>query len=506
MKQKEYVELLERKLFLRQNVPFLPGAGHKLYPWQEEFIESKNKLNFLTASNQSGKSTSQIIKCLRWAYTPELWPMLWPHKRPNLFWYFYPTIGTATLEFETKWLPIYMPKECMKDDPRYGYRIEHGKKGEIHYIRTNTGIIIMFRSYEIQPRNLQAATVDAIFADEECPIDHYSELKARTLASRGYFHNVFTATLGQEYLRRTMEEQGTELEMFPGAFKKQISMFDCLTYSDGSPSTIWTVERIQEEIKACSSETEVQRRIYGKFVKTEGLRFGQFDYQRNVRKYHEIPKTWNYYAGIDWGSSGEKGHKSSIVVAAVSPDYRKCRIVKSWRSGDEKTTQGDVIEKFTEITKGMVIVEARYDWAAADLGEIAGRHGISFLKANKDHNSGIPLVNLLFQNAQLIIYADEGTDNHLLIAECQTVKDTITKKAVGDDLCDALRYCLASIPFKIESLSSSEPEEKDTKQQHPANMCERMRYYKGLDDDYQPISNSIDDQLSEALELFNDGY
>jgi hypothetical protein len=414
-------------------------------------------------------------------------------------------MGTATIEFNTKWLPEYLPKECMKDDPRYGYRIERGKKDEIHYIKTATGITIMFRSYEIQPRNLQAATVDAMFNDEECPIEHYNELRARLFASKGYYHNVFTATLGQEYLRRTMEEQGTDLEMFKGAFKKQISMYDCLVYSDGTPSTVWTRERISQEIKACSSETEVQRRIYGRFVKSEGLRFASFDYERNVRKNHEIPKTWNYYAGIDWGSSGENGHKSSIVVAAVSPEYNKARIVKSWRSGMEKTTQGDVIEKFMEMTKGLTIVEARYDWAAADLGEIAGRHGITFLKANKDHAHGIPLVNLLFSNGQLIIYVDEGTDNHLLIAECQTVKDTISKKAIGDDLLDALRYALASIPFKIENLGF-EDEEKVKVETGKPQLCERMRHYMGIDEYGNPVDQGKDDQLIEAMEMFNASY
>lgn len=489
--------LLERKLYIRDNVPFLPDAGHKLYQWQHDFIESTNKVNLLTAANQVGKSSSGIIKCLRWAYTPELWPSLWK-RRPTLFWYFYPTLDNATLEFETKWLPTYMPKECMKNDPRYGYRVEYDKDRKIKYIMTATGIMILFRSYEIQPKNIQAATVFAVFADEECPISHYPEINARLMSTDGYYHNIFTATLGQEYLRRAMEERNTDNETFKVAFKKQVSLYECLTYKDGSPSTVWTKKRIEEEIAKCSSKEEVDRRILGKFVKTAGLRYSSFSFNKNVKEAHPIPKSWLIYAGIDYGSGGDRNHPSAIVFVGVSPDYLNARVFKCWRGDGIKTTQGDVIEKYIELSQGMDVIEASYDYSAADMDVLAARHGVMLKKANKDRSYGIPLVNTLFSNGQLIIY--RGDENDKLIAECQTVADSQNGKAHGDDLSDGLRYAVAAIPFQLKNIENTENEqdvEEDTKE----IMNDRLRYYQGLDNHRQ---DTLDYEILEAMEMFNE--
>jgi hypothetical protein len=498
-KRQELAKLLERKLYIRENVPFLPDAGHKLYEWQHYYIQSKNKVNLLTAANQTGKSSCNIIKCLRWAYTPELWPKLWK-RRPTLFWYFYPTLDNATLEFQTKWLPTYMPKECMKNDDKYGYRLEYDKDKKIKYIMTATGIMILFRSYEIQPKNIQAATVFAVFGDEECPISHYPEINARLMSTDGYYHNVFTATLGQEYLRCAMEERGTSLETFTGAFKRQISLYECLTYMDGSPSTVWTIERIEAEIKKCSSKEEVDRRILGKFVKTTGLRYSSFSYERNVKESHPIPKDWLIYAGIDYGSGGAKNHPSAIVFVGVSPDYEKARVFRCWRGDGIKTTQGDVIQKYIELSQGMEILEVYYDYSAADMDVLAARHGISFTKANKDREWGIPLVNTLFSNGQLVIYS--GDENDKLIAECQTVADKQNKKSDGDDLSDALRYGLASIPFKLVNLNTYTNKEVSTDQVKEEPMNDRLAYYYG---NVSPtMCDEITNELSEAMEMFNE--
>ena len=81
-------------------------------------------------------------------------------------------------------------------------------------------ITIYFKTYSQNVTDLQAGTVSFIFCDEELPISLFPELSARLIATDGYFSMVFTATLGQEYWRLTMEpdEENGEIEKHPDAF------------------------------------------------------------------------------------------------------------------------------------------------------------------------------------------------------------------------------------------------------------------------------------------------
>jgi len=120
-----------------------------------------------------------------------------------LFWYFYPSAEVATIEFQKKWLPEFMPKGAKKGCFKYGWREEYDKKF-IKAIHFNSGVSMYFKFYSQNVMNLQSGSVHAIFTDEELPVDYYSELKARLFGTRGYFHMVFTATLNQEFWWRAI--------------------------------------------------------------------------------------------------------------------------------------------------------------------------------------------------------------------------------------------------------------------------------------------------------------
>lgn len=499
--KKKKLELLERKAFLKENLPFMPGPNglgcnlHPLYQWQEDFITSTNQLNFVTSGNQVGKSSAGIIKCLRWGYQRELWPKLWPNHTPNLFFYYYPDRGTSDREFKTKWQK-YLPQKALKDDPYWGWKETKDKNGQIDSIRLNTGIVIYFITYTQTPANVQASTVDAAFADEEMPLNHFSECQLR--ASRGFYHNFFTATIGQPYLFSTMERQGKTDENFPTAFKRQISMYDCLVYSDGTKSEHITKEYIEERKASLPDEKEILKRIYGRFVKTEGLRFQSFEYDRNVSKHHPLPRSWQIYVGVDFGSGGELNHPSSIVFVGVSPDFMKARVFKSWVGHGIKTTQGDLIEKYIELSNGLAITSVYYDYSATDLGEIAGRLGLPFCKADKSHD-GIALINTLFKNEQLKVFHDQ----HDLIAELQTVPDK--KDADGDDATDALRYALALVPFQLQILTQQDSEDDEEVDPYK-DMDPRMRFYKGIDrDPMNTQQDNVEQDINEIAEMFESG-
>ena len=449
MQMSKELELLKQKKLMQENLPHLYGYLH--YKWSRKFFESKNRHCLLTAANQIGKSSTQIRKMIHWATSPDLWPELWPGRTPRIFWYLYPTTQVAKVEILKKWVQEFLPRGPMREHPQYGWKIEK-ERGIISAIHFNTGVSIYFKTYAQDVSHLQSSTVDYIATDEELPIDLFPELQARLIASRGYFSMVFTATLSQPEWQKAMECIGRRNEFLPTAHKQQVSMYDCLEYEDGS-ETPWNVERIKREENLCPTEAEVQRRIYGKFVKSSGLRYASFTRDRNHVVYEtDPPHDWLIYAGIDYGSGGEKGHPSSIVFVAVRPDFQKARVFAGWRGDNEVTTAGDVVDKYLimrDVVLKRRVTQAFYDYHCKDLYEIASRRGEAFTPADKGIDRGDAILNTLFKNKILDI--DEKPELEALCEELESIPAERKKQQsgykVGDDYVDALRYACALIQW-----------------------------------------------------------
>jgi hypothetical protein len=294
-----------------------------------------------------------------------------------------------------------------------------------------------------------------MFCDEELPAHLYDECRARLFATNGYYHQCFTATLGQSLWKDTMEGKGA-MERFPTASKWNVSMFDCLEYEACSKHipTPWTVAAI-EKIKAhCKSENEVLRRVMGRFVVDEGLKYHGFLRSRNFQPSHHLPSSWLAYTGLDYGSGGTGGHPSAIVFVKVSPDFRSARVYKSWRGDGVDTTAGDLLLKYRELRGQERPVLQSYDHACKDLSNIASRIGESLVPAEKSHRIGEDLLNTLFRHGMLIIY--DSTDNQKLVGELESLLNDTQKTHAHDDLTDALRYAISRIPFDFSHLGEED--------------------------------------------------
>lgn len=456
--QRQQLKLLQMQYDLEQGLPHL--YGFPWYKWAKEFFESTNRENFLTAANQASKSSTMIRKFIHWATEPKLWTKLWPSlingQVPNQFWYMYPTQEVATIEFETKWLPLFLPRNKYKDHPQYGWKDEWDK-GMIRNITFNSGVTIYFKTYSQKAKDLQTGTVYLIGLDEECPVDLLPELQARLNATDGYLCSVFTATMGQLYWEQVMERRGKQDERHKDALKLTVSLFDCLTYEDGSASH-WTEDKIRRAIARCPNEAEVQRRIYGRFVKSQGLMYESFSLEKNTVDGHPLPEHWHIYSGVDVGSGGMSGHPAAIIFVAVSPDYKRGRVFKGWRGDGVPTTSEDILNKYRELLGKLRPIQQTYDYAAKDFFTIASRKGLSFTRADKDRAVGIGLLNTLFKTEMLKIHSNDG-ELQKLISELSTLSVTADKRKASDDMIDALRYCIASIPWDFSDIEVSSESE-----------------------------------------------
>lgn len=495
----EQIQLLEKKLELKKKLPHL--HGFKLYKWQREYIESwqgdlGSKASLLCAGNQIGKSSCNLIRMIKLATEPSLWPKYFPKRKPIQFWSLMPTKDLITTEFRSKLVPEFLPKDEYKKHPQYGWEAEirHKHLWAIHFA---TGVSVYMHTYEQDVHHLQAGTVDAMFVDEEPPWELMPELLMRLAAtnSNAGFNAVMTPTRGQEYWRRAFEVRG-EGEVFPGAFKRQISIYDAKFFEDGTPSH-WTDERINQMINSLGTQQEVDLRIYGRFVAQEGLKLPSFSRTENIKKPEPLPKDWLLYSGVDIGSGGGS-HPPAIVFTAVSPDFKQGRVIASWKGSEMKTyTATDVLDKYIELREGREMAGEFYDWAAKDFGTVALRTGVGFQPAEKSHEIGFPMMNTLFKNKMLII--DDTESNQDLINEILNLRHGTKKNHAVDDVTDACRYCITKIPWDFSGISG----ERIIQQPKPVLTDIDRRMGKTL---HQEESWAIEDEINEWNELIDMNY
>jgi len=437
--------------------------GWPFYTWARAYYESRNKINLLTAANQVGKSSTNIRKCINWATNKKLWPELW-NRTPTQFWYMYPSKELATIEFETKWVPEFLPRKGYKSHQDFGWTVEYESKSRISVIRFNSGIPIYMKSYKQDATILQASSVDAIFSDEEMPEDLFPEIMARLAATDGYFHMVFTATLGQEYWARAMEPKGAA-EALPDAFKQQVSLWDCLVYEDGSPSP-WTQERIRKREMLCRNKHDLDVRVNGKFGLSDDMRkYSAYDPSRHYINKKQIPTNWDRYAAVDYGSGGEKNHPAAICFVAVNPEKTLGYVYQGWRGDYVVTTSSDILEKFRLMRGSQVFRLQMYDQQAKDFGTISERQGEMFTKSEKSHDIGEDVINTLFKNDALFIFDNEELTK--LSSELVALKKITSKTVAKDDLCDAMRYCVTKIPWDFEALAKVSEKSTDLSEEKP---------------------------------------
>lgn len=295
--------------------------------------------------------------------------------------------------------------------------------------------------------------------DEELPIELWDELLLRLTRTHGIMNCVFTPTLNQPFWQKAIETN----EVLKDALKLQVSMYDCLKYEDGSPNPTLTESDIQEVIRKCSSETEVLRRVFGKFVTEVGRTFFAFSFDKNFKKLINYSKHF-VYASVDYGSGGTGGHPAAIVFIAVDAEFKTGQVIKAWRGDGIQTTAGDVYDKYRELSKDYTIVQACYDPAAADFGTIAERNGTAFTKANKARTDGEKIVNTLFRYEMLSLAEDDGEISKLG-AELGHIMDSNARTKSSkkhDDLADALRYLCMLIPWNFVGLSEKFEMKVDT--------------------------------------------
>lgn len=460
-----------------------------------------------------GKSSINIRQCIEWATNKDLWPELWATGMgsPNQFWYLYPTKEVGTIEFKTKWAQ-FLPQGAFQGNEITGWEAQYETK-HIKALHFKSGVSVYFKTYAQNAQDLQSGTVFALFWDEELPVLLLPELQARLNATDGYMRGVFTATLGQEHWRRCLEERGS-LETHKEAFKKNVSLYDCLKFEDGTNSH-WTIDKIKRAIAKCPTEAEIQRRIFGRFVSASGRKYEAFEASRNRCGPFKKPKNWVVYSAVDIGSGGMGGHPAAIIFLAISPDFTQGKVLRAWRGDSIPTTNSDIYMQYRKMRKELKVQPNSqvYDYSAKDFFTISSRMGDGFVAAEKNHEIGEGIVNTLFKHNMLEIPTDMPPDEQAelekLVGELSSLLNSTPKTKAADDLCDVLRYACVSVPWDFSSIDADldldsmlhkdlNPPKKKIETSSERINRERAEWAK-------PKANKVDSVQSE-IDYWNDMY
>jgi hypothetical protein len=473
----------------KSQLPHLYGFKH--FKWSREFWESTNRYTFLTMSNQSGKSVVSIRKAIRLATDVEFQRRVF--KTPASYGvYFYPSLKMATREFKMKWVKELLPREELKDDPKYGWSSEF-KDGEIYCIHFKNGFSIYFFSYNMKVSDLQAMSPNFVMADEEMPAALWGEISARLMATKGLFSLVCTPTLGEELWRKVFE-----LNSMPNAKVIKATMYDTIKFEDGSPG-LRTVAEIEDFKAKLPTQRDIDIRVYGKFAKAEGLVFPTFNVDRAIVPALADAQRWPVYCGIDVGSGGH-AHPAAIAFVAVRPDFKQARLIRAW-CGDatETTTSVDILRKFQEMRKGLTVVATYYDYQSREFGLQAMAADELVLPAEKSHELGESLLNTLFKHNVLLF--EEGDFAIDLAVEIQNLKIGAKKQDAKDDRIDAVRYAVVKIPFDLSEIGVKTVIQKEVKPAfEPGDR--RSQWTENLMKN--ALTDGIDQQISEWNEYLND--
>jgi hypothetical protein len=467
------------------------------YKWQRDSWNDTSTFQFDFAANQVGKSSINIRKCIDYATNPSRWKIFL--RQPRLIFYLYPDKKTATREFETKWVPEFLPRYTYRDDPQYGWKEEWDGK-DISSIAFNTGITIYFKTYGVgsdHAHTMQASTPAIVACDEELPTDLFPELSMRIAspANKGaMFWMVCTPTRAQIYWSKV---QSGKIKL-PSSSVRTISMYDCLVYEDGSKS-LWTKERIQQIEQSLPSQREIDIRVHGLFKPSvDSIQYPTFDRDRHIIEPHDV-STWELYCGIDYGIGGLNAHPPAISIVAVSLNYEQARVVKLWKGDDgKKYTVDDVINIYLGFCHTLdleQIPNTYYDWACGEMGVIAENKGLSFQKAEKSRELGINLINSLLKNDMLLIFKDKEEEYLKVCDEFETLTtDTNKRKSGVDDLVDAIRYSITKITFSFRNIKIN------TKKVEPIKRTVGRQTFTEETDEFVDFASEEIDEWNEYYE------
>jgi len=327
-----------------------------------------------------------------------------------------------------------------------------------------------FLTHDMDIDAFAGAELDRMHFDEEPPGERgklqYDESLARLIDRDGDVRFTMTPLLGLTWVFTELTADGTP---------RQDEEVYVVTGSMGDNPHLGEAMRKRLEERWAEEPTKLRARMHGEFVHLEGLVFTEFEEGRHISPDRPVPRR------------DEMSKPDVPVFASIDPGIdHPAALVFFW------VDENDVAEVFyAEKASDLIVADLAGMWesvcaannlrprwttidpAGRNRNPVTGRsvqqefarHGVTTLAGQNDRMAGYDVVKERLRSDRLIIHAscpaliDEFKNYRWKKPRQQQVEDVGTAAAVikkNDDLLDALRYGLMSMPTKGKRYEDTE--------------------------------------------------
>lgn len=465
---------------------FLPhdGDGGRTNRGQQEFLSILQPIGAMVGGNRSGKTYVGLVDDVIQACPRELVPpWLQPFKRWDVDEFHgrvvavdLKTLETITLATLRKLIPRAL---LWKGDFSKAYNARNG------VLQLETGGWFDFKTHDMEVDAFAGAALHHIHFDEEPPGAHgqaiFNECLTRTIDYDGHIRFTLTPLLGLGWLFYELSENG--------ALRQDAETHAFHVDMEDNPHIN---QKAQRRVLAKFSEAERQARKSGRFVHFAGAIYPQFSEERHVRQpgislpYEsdepDAKPLVPVYMGIDPGLD----HPTGLVWAYLDVEDT----LAVFEAIKIRGTVGDVVKVIRQVEehhrcapRWRVIdpsARNRSHATGQSLQQVYAEHGIHTIPGMNSREAGFARVQQRLETDRLVVggnlidLRDEFRDYRWKVRK--GVSDDASPQEpvkINDDLLDALRYVVMSMPAK--PAAAVEPEDQDPARKLLRDSIKRLR-------------------------------
>jgi phage terminase large subunit len=395
----------------------------------QEFHDSQHRIRALFGGNQSSKTTSTVYDdLLKAAKNPESKILIATNTRDMIGRFIYPVIQT------------YLPQEYIKE-----IAWTNKVKNVFSLIRLTNGSELHAGSYDQGRERFQGFAFDRVHFDEEAPHDIYIECMRGVISRSGDFVMGMTPLKGLTWTYDDIyERQGID----PHIACWHLNFLENRFVSQ-EDKDFWL---------SVLSADEIEKRIYGHFMRLEGAVFKEFDPRVHVVEPFPIPFHWKKYHVIDFG------YNAPFVCLWIAFDPYNNAYVYQEHYQKGWLTKAHAKKIFEMDFEGMTLLPDKWvpdyegfcDWDAQTREDLCDAyfelgHGLNLSPANKENQrENIERANRWFKAGRYKIFRNcENT-----IRECKgwhykeagkDKNETEVPVEKDDHTCDLILYFPAGV-------------------------------------------------------------
>ena len=264
------------------------NKGELIHEKQIAFHKCNKKNRWVFGGNRSGKTECGAVEAIYLALG------IHPYRenRKEVFGWVVSLSTQVQRDVAQAKILHYLPKGSIIDITMISGKKESPQSGVIDqiFIKNSFGktSIIGFKSCDQGREKFQGSSLDFVWFDEEPPKDIYDECRMRVLDRKGDIFGTMTPLKGLTFIYD---------EIYLNKNNSNNVWYEFMEWMDNP----YLDREAVEELSKTLPDDELESRRYGRFRKSEGLVYPEFDENIHVIEPFNIPYEWQDIISIDPG-------------------------------------------------------------------------------------------------------------------------------------------------------------------------------------------------------------